>query len=39
MRKLTGYAAVVVAVVGVVMSLYHVYARLTPPRPTASCSG
>ena len=33
MRKLTGYAAVVVAVVGVVMSLYHVYARLTPAAP------
>jgi TRAP transporter 4TM/12TM fusion protein len=32
-RKLTGYAAVVVAVVGVVMSLYHVYARLTPAAP------
>ena len=33
MRKLTGYAAAVVAVVGVVMSLYHVYARLTPAAP------
>ena len=33
MRKLTGYAAVVVGVVGVVMSLYHVYARLTPAAP------
>jgi TRAP transporter 4TM/12TM fusion protein len=32
-RKLTGYAAGVVAVVGVVMSLYHVYARLTPAAP------
>jgi TRAP transporter 4TM/12TM fusion protein len=32
-RKLTGYAAAVVAVVGVVMSLYHVYARLTPAAP------
>jgi TRAP-type uncharacterized transport system fused permease subunit len=32
-RKLTGYAGVVVAVVGVVMSLYHVYARLTPAAP------
>jgi hypothetical protein len=32
-RKLTGYAAGVVGVVGVVMSLYHVYARLTPPLP------
>ena len=33
MRKLTGYAAVVVGVVGGVMSLYHVYARLTPAAP------
>ena len=33
MRKLTGYAAAVVGVVGVVMSLYHVYARLTPAAP------
>ena len=33
MRRLTGYAAVVVGVVGVVMSLYHVYARLTPAAP------
>ena len=33
MRKLSGYAAVVVGVVGVVMSLYHVYARLTPAAP------
>jgi TRAP transporter 4TM/12TM fusion protein len=32
-RKLTGYAAAVVGVVGVVMSLYHVYARLTPAAP------
>jgi TRAP transporter 4TM/12TM fusion protein len=32
-RKLTGYAAGVVGVVGVVMSLYHVYARLTPAAP------
>jgi TRAP transporter 4TM/12TM fusion protein len=32
-RKLTGYAGLVVAVVGVVMSLYHVYARLTPAAP------
>jgi TRAP transporter 4TM/12TM fusion protein len=32
-RKLSGYAAVVVGVVGVVMSLYHVYARLTPAAP------
>ncbi len=33
MRKLTGYAAAVVGVVGGVMSLYHVYARLTPAAP------
>ena len=39
MRKLTGYAAAVVGVVGGVMSLYHVYARLTPPLPTRSSSG
>jgi TRAP transporter 4TM/12TM fusion protein len=32
-RKLTGYAGLVVGVVGVVMSLYHVYARLTPAAP------
>jgi TRAP-type uncharacterized transport system fused permease subunit len=32
-RRLSGYAAVVVGVVGVVMSLYHVYARLTPAAP------
>jgi TRAP transporter 4TM/12TM fusion protein len=32
-RKLTGYAAAVVGVVGVIMSLYHVYARLTPAAP------
>jgi TRAP transporter 4TM/12TM fusion protein len=32
-RKLTGYAAAVVGVVGVVMALYHVYARLTPAAP------
>jgi TRAP transporter 4TM/12TM fusion protein len=32
-RKLTGYAAAVVGVVGGVMSLYHVYARLTPAAP------
>jgi TRAP transporter 4TM/12TM fusion protein len=32
-RKLTGYAGVVVGVIGVVMSLYHVYARLTPAAP------
>jgi TRAP transporter 4TM/12TM fusion protein len=34
-RKLTGYAALVVGVVGGVMSLYHVYARLTPAAPDA----
>ena len=33
MRKLTGYAAVVLGVVAIVMSLYHVYARLTPAAP------
>ncbi len=33
MRKLTGYAALVVGVVGGVMSVYHVYARLTPAAP------
>ena len=33
MRKLTGYAGLVVGVMGVVMSLYHVYARLTPAAP------
>jgi TRAP transporter 4TM/12TM fusion protein len=32
-RKLTGYAAVVLGVVAVVMSVYHVYARLTPAAP------
>jgi hypothetical protein len=32
-RKLTGYAAAVLGVVAVVMSLYHVYARLTPAAP------
>jgi TRAP transporter 4TM/12TM fusion protein len=32
-RKLTGYAAVVLGVVAIVMSLYHVYARLTPAAP------
>jgi len=32
-RKLAGYAGFVVGVVGVVMSLYHVYARLTPAAP------
>lgn len=29
MRKLSGYPGIVVGVVGVVMALYHVYARLT----------
>ncbi len=33
MRKLAGYAGAVVGVVAVVMSLYHVYARLTPAAP------
>ena len=33
MRKLTGYTAAVVGVIGGVMSLYHVYARLTPAAP------
>ena len=33
MRTLRGYAAAVVGVVGIVMSLYHVYARLTPAAP------
>ena len=33
MRKLAGYPALVVGVVGVVMALYHVYARLTPAAP------
>ncbi len=33
MRKLAGYAGLVVGVMGVVMSLYHVYARLTPAAP------
>jgi TRAP transporter 4TM/12TM fusion protein len=32
-RHLTGYAGLVIAVVGVVMSLYHIYARLTPAAP------
>jgi TRAP transporter 4TM/12TM fusion protein len=32
-RKLAGYPGLVVAVVGVCMSLYHVYARLTPAPP------
>jgi TRAP transporter 4TM/12TM fusion protein len=32
-RKLAGYPALVVGLVGVVMSLYHVYARLTPAPP------
>jgi TRAP transporter 4TM/12TM fusion protein len=33
LRKLSGYAGLVVGVVGIVMSLYHVYARLTPAAP------
>ena len=33
MRKLAGYPGLVVGVVGVSMSLYHVYARLTPAAP------
>ncbi|MEX2146170.1 MAG: TRAP transporter permease [Candidatus Rokuibacteriota bacterium] len=33
MRKLTGYAAWVVGVVAVVMSVYHIYARLTTASP------
>ena len=33
MRKLAGYPGRVVAVLGVAMSLYHVYARLTPAAP------
>ncbi len=33
MRKLTGYTGVVVGVVGVIMSLYHIYARVTPAAP------
>jgi len=33
LRKLAGYPGLVVGVVGVVMSLYHVYARLTPAAP------
>ncbi|KRT66516.1 MAG: TRAP transporter, 4TM/12TM fusion protein [Candidatus Rokubacteria bacterium CSP1-6] len=33
MRKLSGYPGIVVGVVGVVMALYHVYARLTPVAP------
>jgi TRAP transporter 4TM/12TM fusion protein len=32
-RQLAGYPGLVVAVVGVCMSLYHVYARLTPAPP------
>lgn len=35
MRKLTGRTALAAGVVGVVMSLYHVYARLTPAAPDA----
>ena len=33
MRKLTGYAGLVVGVVAVAMSVYHVYARLTVYAP------
>ena len=33
MRKLVGYSGLVVGVVAVVMSVYHVYARLTPAAP------
>jgi TRAP transporter 4TM/12TM fusion protein len=33
LRKLVGYTGLVVGVVGVSMSLYHVYARLTPAAP------
>ncbi|MGH7414362.1 MAG: TRAP transporter large permease subunit, partial [Candidatus Rokuibacteriota bacterium] len=33
MRKLAGYPGLVVGVVGISMSLYHVYARLTPAAP------
>ena len=33
MRKLAGYAGLVVGVVGVAMSLYHVHARLTTAAP------
>jgi TRAP transporter 4TM/12TM fusion protein len=32
-RRLAGYPGLVVGVVGVAMSLYHVYARLTPAAP------
>jgi TRAP transporter 4TM/12TM fusion protein len=32
-RKLSGYPALVLGVVGVAMTLYHVYARLTPAPP------
>jgi len=32
-RKLVGYSGLVVGVVAVVMSVYHVYARLTPAPP------
>ena len=33
MRKLSGYAGIVVGAVAVVMSVYHLYARLTPYAP------
>ena len=33
MRKLTGYGGLLLGVMGIVMSLYHVYARLTPAAP------
>ncbi|MDP2700471.1 MAG: C4-dicarboxylate ABC transporter permease, partial [Candidatus Rokubacteria bacterium] len=33
MRKLAGYSGLVVGVVAVVMSVYHVYARITPAAP------
>ncbi|HEY5725437.1 MAG TPA: hypothetical protein VIX40_05735, partial [Methylomirabilota bacterium] len=33
MRKFAGYSGLVVGVIGVFMSLYHVYARLTPAPP------
>jgi len=33
LRKLTGYGGLLLGVMGIVMSLYHVYARLTPAAP------
>ncbi len=33
MRKLAGYPAIVVTIVAIAMSLYHIYARLTPASP------